>query len=123
MPEQLLKSEERRRLDPTLNLIVARLEIMHADVSDMKSGLKDLAIAITKLAVVEERLATSVQAQERAFKAIDGLKVDVTKVSDRVGCLEASAPIQKKSSDWVFHAVWIAAGAFVLVGLKKLGLA
>ena len=122
MESQFIKVENRRMGDPTLNLIAAKLETLHEDVSDMKSGLKDLAVAITKLAVVEERLATSVQAQERAFKAIEGVQGEVKVVSARVSTLEQAAPMQKKTSDWILAAVWGGAGLTVATIAHKIGL-
>lgn len=119
---EFIRMEDRRKSDPALNLIAARLDTLHKDVGDMKSGLKDLAIAITKLAVVEERLATSVQAQERAFKEISTAKDDIKAVSARVATLEAAAPLQKKTMDWTFAGVWAAAGLAAAFVAKRAGL-
>ena len=119
---EFIKVEDRRKGDPALNLIAARLETLHKDVGDMKSGLKDLAIAITRLAVVEERLSTGVQAQERAFKEIGRVNDDVKAVASRVAVLETAAPLQKKTSDWMLSAVWAAAGAAVSFLAVKVGL-
>lgn len=122
MSVEFVKMEDRRKGDPALNLIATRLETLHKDVGDMKVGLKDLAIAITKLAVVEERLATSVQAQERAFKEIGSVKDDVKVVASRVAALETAQPLQKKTSDYTLAAIWAAAGMTVTVIAKKAGL-
>jgi hypothetical protein len=119
---EFIKVEDRRKGDPALNLIAARLDTLHKDVGDMKVGLKDLAVAITKLAVVEERLSTSVQAQERAFKEIGRVNDDVKAVASRVAVLETAAPLQKKTSDWMLSAVWAAAGAAVSFLAVKVGL-
>jgi hypothetical protein len=119
---EFIKVEDRRKGDPALNLIAARLETLHKDVGDMKSGLKDLAIAITRLAVVEERLSSGVQAQERAFKEIGRVNDDVKAVASRVAVLETAAPLQKKTSDWMLSAVWAAAGAAVSFLAVKVGL-
>jgi hypothetical protein len=119
---EFIKVEDRRKGDPALNLIAARLETLHKDVGDMKSGLKDLAIAITRLAVVEERLSSGVQAQERAFKEIGSVKDDVKAVASRVAVLETAAPLQKKTSDWMLSVVWAAAGAAVSFLAVKVGL-
>lgn len=119
---EFIKVEDRRKGDPALNLIAARLETLHKDVGDMKSGLKDLAIAITRLAVVEERLSSGVQAQERAFKEIGRVNDDVKAVASRVAVLETAAPLQKKTSDWMLSVVWAAAGAAVSFLAVKVGL-
>lgn len=115
MSVEFVKMEDRRKGDPALNLIAARLETLQKDVGDMKEGLKDLAVAITKLAVVEERLATSVQAQERAFKAIDNL-------GSRLTVLEQAQPLQKKTSDWTLAGVWAGACLVAVFVAKRVGL-
>ncbi len=48
----------------------SKLSMLHEDVGDIKSALKDLTSAITRLALVEERMATASAAQERSMKLL-----------------------------------------------------
>ena len=57
-----------------VNLLAARIHSLHSDVNDIKGTLRDLTNAITKLALVEERLTNTMAAQERAFKAIANIE-------------------------------------------------
>ena len=50
-----------------------KLAMLHDDVGDIKSALKDLTSAITRLALVEERMATASAAQERAIRLLESL--------------------------------------------------
>ena len=63
-PERRTKSE----------LMDVKISMLHQDVSEMKTVLRELTSAITRLALVEERIATASAAQERAFAAIDKIE-------------------------------------------------
>lgn len=82
----------------------ARLETLHSDVSDIKSALKDLTTAITKLALIEERVAITANALERAFKTI-------SKIDERVTTLELKAPLNERSNAWLDRLVMTIVGA------------
>lgn len=97
-----------------LELIAARMQSLHEDVTEMKDVLRELTSAITKLAVVEERQAQTSQAMERAFKTIE-------KIETRLSRLEQMAPITKQTTDWVGKAVWAAAAALIMLVAIKVG--
>lgn len=82
----------------------ARLETLHSDVSDIKSALKDLTTAITKLALIEERVAITANALERAFKTIG-------KIEERVTALELKVPLNERSNAWLDRMVMTIVGA------------
>ena len=97
-----------------LHVIATQITSLHDDVGDMKAALKDLASAIIKLALVEERQGqTSVQL-ERAFKVMERLDA-------RVVILEVAAPLNKQTNAWVLSGVWAAVGVIALVVLKSVG--
>lgn len=96
--------------------ISMKLDMLHDDVSDMKSVLKDLTVAINRLAVVEERQTQTSTALERAFVALE-------KVETRVSALERLAVTSKQTNTWVDKAVWGIVIAFALFIGKKLGVA
>lgn len=99
--------------DPTVLSI--QLKTLHEDVSEMKSVLKDLATAITKLALIEERQANAAAALERAFGALE-------RVETRVTALEKDVPANKRVSVWVDRAVWAGLGLLAMTVMKKSGL-
>lgn len=101
--------------DGLVQVIAVRLDNLHADVNGMQEVLKELATAVTKLAVIEERQGQAAQALERAFKVLE-------KVESRLDSLERLQPMQQQTSAWVVAALWAAAGAAALFIAKKVGL-
>lgn len=97
-----------------LSVIAERIEYLHSDVGDMKIAMKDLASAIVKLALVEERQGQATIQQERLVRSIDKLEV-------RIVALELLSPTTKQTNSWVFGAVWSAVCVVGLVALKNLG--
>ena len=82
----------------------------------MKTALRELADAITKLALIEERQTQAAAAQERAFAALE-------RVEQRVTALEMQAPANKRISVWVDRMVFASMGLLVMFVFKKAGLA
>jgi prefoldin subunit 5 len=89
-----------------VNLLSAKLQTLHSDVSDVKSSLKDLTVAINKLALVEERLSNATAAQERSFKAME-------KLEERIDNLEKAQVIDDNTSKWIDRGVVAFVGAAV----------
>jgi hypothetical protein len=79
-------------------LAIARMELMANDMSEIKQSMRELASAVSRLAVIEERQGASGEAIGRAFKEIAALGA-------RIGVLEQNQPIQQQSSDFVQTAV------------------
>lgn len=95
--------------------ISVKLELLHDDVRDMKSVLKDLTTAINRLAVVEERQLQFGEAVGRAFKGLEEVRL-------RVHALESVAVTSKQTNDWAGKALWAAAAAGAMFVAKKTGL-
>lgn len=104
-----------RATDSLIQVIAVRLDNLHEDVSGMRDVLKELATAVTKLAVIEERQQQATQALERAFKVLE-------KVETRLDNIERSQPLQQQSSDWVTKGVWAVVCVVALFAAKKVGL-
>lgn len=104
-----------RATDSLIQVIAVRLDNLHEDVSGMRDVLRELATAVTKLAVIEERQTQSAQALERAFKVLE-------KVETRLDTIEKSQPMQQQTTDWVGKAVWAAVVVVALIVGKKVGL-
>lgn len=95
-------------------VLAHKLETLHGDVNEVKTVLKDLTAAITKLAIVEERQNTTAAALERAFKAL-------AKIEERVAVIELQVPANKKISVWVDRVTWAALGLLGMFVIKTLG--
>jgi chromosome segregation ATPase len=106
------KGAERRAAPEVLEF---KINLMHQDVSEIKTALKELTSAITRLALVEERLASTAAAQERAFSAISSLEKRLVEIEKRL-------PEYSRVSVWVDRGVWAAAAAAIVFAAKKAGL-
>jgi tetratricopeptide (TPR) repeat protein len=111
MTEPITYFEDRRASSG----ISVKLDLLHADVGDMKEAIKTLATAINRLAVVEERLGNTSQALERAFIALD-------KVEQRISSLEQAAVVSKQTNSWFEKGLWAMAAAAAMYVAKKTGL-
>lgn len=100
---------------PEKALLSHRLATLHEDVSEMKTAMKELASAITKLALIEERQTNAAAAQERAFKVL-------AKLEERVTNLEVYVPANKRISVWFDRATWAGMGLLAMLLFKKSGL-
>lgn len=112
--------------DALLHKMVGRLDSLHSDIGDMKSTMRELTAAVTRLALIEERQAQATQSLERAFKEIEKcwgrIEANDAKVDARIDALEREQPLQKQTSQWVLAAVWgVATGAVVFLA-KTMGL-
>jgi tetrahydromethanopterin S-methyltransferase subunit C len=77
-----------------LAVVSARLGSLIDDVTEIKRSMREMALAMTRLAVFEERQVTDREGLGRAFDAIG-------QIDGRVKSLEQAQPIQKQTSDWV----------------------
>ena len=113
-------------ISTAITQMAGQIQALTRDMGEMRDAMKDVAKAMNRLALAEERIAQVNEALGRAFKQIDGVndrlaKLDPT-VAERVLKLELAQPIAKQTHAWVQDAVW---AAVVLVGMfiaKKVGL-
>ena len=105
-----------------INVVITRLGILSDDVGELKEALRQIASAVTRLALVEERQMQTNEALSRAFKQIDKLDLKLTGIEQRLGTLERMQPLQQQTNGWVMTSVWIAAGAAVMFVAKKTGI-
>jgi hypothetical protein len=92
--------------DPRVLEALFRVESMSADMAEIKVAMRDMAAAIGKLAVIEERQTQANAAIERTFRVMD-------KHDERIRTLEEAQPLQKQAADWVGRVVAIVLTAFV----------
>lgn len=119
-----------------VEVLATRIESLAQDIGEMKTGIALLAAAVSKLAVVESNQAHMVNAQERAFKALERMEMrqsdheascrqqekdlltvisrTTEKLAERIEHLEKSEPLQLQTSQWVFGAVWASLGVLAL---------
>jgi vacuolar-type H+-ATPase subunit D/Vma8 len=98
-----------------ITTIATRMQVLHEDVTDIKSALKDLTTAITKLALIEERQSQTTLALERMYKSLEN-------IDERVNVLEHLVPESRRASKWIDRA--LVAAIMVIAGFvaKKVGL-
>lgn len=77
-----------------------RVGAIAADMIEIKSSLKEMAIALGKLAIVEERQMQDRSSMDRIFKEL------VTHEA-RLKILELAQPLQKQTTDWFSRIVWV----------------
>ena len=105
-----------------INVVITRLGLLSDDVGELKETLRQIASAVTRLALVEERQMQTNEALSRAFKQIDKLDLKLTGIEQRLGTLERMQPLQQQTNGWVMTSVWIVAGAAVMFVAKKTGI-
>jgi len=108
--------------DSDINVVITRLGLLSEDVGELKETLRQIATAVTRLALVEERQMQTNEALSRAFKQIDKLDLKLTGIEQRLGTLERMQPMQQQTNGWVMTSVWVAAGAAVMFVAKKTGI-
>jgi len=98
---------ERRSAGVQVTELAARLQTLHSDVADIKGALRELTVAINKLAVIEERQSTISATIERAFTAID-------KIENRLTALEKEMPNNRRIVSWVDRGLFAIAGVALM---------
>ncbi len=95
---------ERRKDIKEVTELTTKLLALHNDVAEIKGVLKDVAAALTKLALIDERQMVANQALERAFATI-------SRIEARLSDLERLQPMNNQSRVWVERFVLALAGA------------
>lgn len=108
--------------DSDINVVITRLGLLSDDVGELKETLRQIASAVTRLALVEERQSQTNEALSRAFKQIDKVELKLTGIEQRLGSLERMQPQQQQTSAWVTTMLWATAGAAVMFVAKKVGI-
>lgn len=109
------RKEGRRASDVEITTLTMHLSALQSDMGEIKSSMKDMATAVTKLALIEERQVHSQQSLERAFKALE--KHDI-----RITALEKVASTATRTSAWVDRAVWACVAFSATLVAHKMGI-
>lgn len=83
-----------------------KVEAMSVDMAEIKGVLREMATAIQRLAVIEERQTQANAAIGRAFSELD-------KHGSRIDVLEKAQPLQQQTSAWVHKAVTVVITAVI----------
>lgn len=110
-----LSGDDMENQDATIAVLGHKVDALHQDVSEMKTALKDVAVALNKLTIVEERQSQTNSTQKRMLEKLDSLE-------QRIDFLEKTDVKQSQAATWVMNAVWGAAGLLVMYVAKMLGL-
>lgn len=97
------------------NAVMVRLDRMEKTQDETRDTLREVAAAINKLAVIEER-------QQVASSAIERLAAEQKRIDERLRALEISEPMQAQTAEWVKNAVWAAASAAAMFAANRMGL-
>ena len=97
------------------NAEMVRLDRMEKTQDETRATLRDVATALNKLAVIEER-------QQASSTAIERLIAEHKKFDERLRSIEIAEPMQAQTAEWVRSAVWAAASAAAMFAANKLGL-
>lgn len=122
MSNEQMPMFEKRTSDIHAASIAVKLDLLHDDVTDMKSVLKELTAAISRLAVVESDQGHIRAAQERTFLVLEKVETRLEKLETRVLALEQLGVDSKRSNAWVDKAVWAVVAAVAMYVAKKVGL-
>lgn len=133
MTEDLQDIVNARNDTVRIERLTHHMQRIRDDVAGMKDAMREVAAAINRLAVIEERQNQDRAALERAFNAISDVakKHDnaiarvmeiVEKVDGRLRALEMAQPLQSKTAEWVEKAIFAAAAATVMFVAGKAGL-
>ena len=105
----------------SIELVANRLDSLHKDVGEIKQSVDKLSDAVVKLALVEERVATSQATLQRAFNAIEKTSSALEQLSIRVTALERTQPQTSLMASRVENALWACGAIICIVVLKKTG--
>jgi len=114
-----IEQNKRRNNDVNIQVVIDRLTNLHEDVNDLKEStrdsMKEIANAITKLVLLEERQSHTNDNFSRVVNQLDNIQ-------KRVEELEKQEPMQKLTSKWMLSVVWTAATGAAYLAAKFLGL-
>ncbi len=96
-------------------ILAHKFEALQGDLSDVKTALRDVASALSKLALIEERQSLSTAALQRAFGVLE-------KLEGRVTALETTQPVSRLVIRWVLIAVSGCTALALLFVAKQAGL-
>jgi predicted RNase H-like nuclease (RuvC/YqgF family) len=95
--------------------LMHHIAILRSDVNEIKTIMRELANAVTRLALVEERQAAT-------STALDSMAHAIEKLDERLRTIETREPLQERVSEWVLNILWAGAAAAAMFIAGKAGL-
>lgn len=117
--------ENRRQDDATMQVIAERINALHTDVNDlryaMKDSMREMATAVTKLVVIEERQIHMNQSYDRLSNALEKCNASNAVLEKRIDTIEKEQPLTKQVTSWVMRGVWAVVTAAAIFVAKTIG--
>ena len=121
-----ISSTQQSSHDATLLLVTDRLNGIHKDVIDLRESVrdsvKDIAVALNKLAAFEERQLNMSTAYDRLSKDFEKTLDKYEKLENRVDALERDQPDNQRIKDWIYKGIIGVLGIVGLFVMKFVGL-
>jgi len=120
-----MEQRQKNQQDLGMQLIIDRIGLLHEDVGelrdDTRASMKEIAGALNKLIIIEERQSHMNEAYARVLTNLEKSDFRHTTLEQRVDALEKEQPMSKLVAKWVIAAVWTAASAAVVLLAKFIG--
>lgn len=125
LTEEQLTENYRKHTDVSIQLVIDSLSLLHEDVGelrdDTKASMKEMANAVTKLVLIEER-QTQMNESYRSFtNQLEKSEIRTNTLESRIDVLEKEQPMTKQVVNWVVYAVGAIVVASITFVLKSLG--
>lgn len=102
------------QLDGWRSVTSLRLEQLNASVDDIRASIREMAAAINRIALIEER-------QLRANDALARQEARTEAIQKRVEALEVAAPASSATGRWVERGIVALIGFLAAVAFGKFG--
>ena len=123
--EEQRTEDYRKHSDVSMQLVIDQLSKIHEDVGelrdDTKTSMKEMANAVTKLVLIEERQTQMNEAYRSFTNQLDKAETRVDTLESRIDLLEKEQPMTKQVVSWIVYAVGAIVAASVTFVLKSLG--
>lgn len=120
-----MQSDNRRQDDVIVKVIAERIDNLNDHISDlrdsMKESIREMAIAVNKLVVVETRQEAINQAYVQVTSQLEKEIVKRENLENRVDALEKDQPMTKQVVSWIMWGVGSIVVAAVTFIAKAVG--
>lgn len=125
LTEEQLTENYRKHTDVSMQLVIDRLSLLHEDVGelrdDTKASMKEMANAVTKLVLIEERQTQMNESYRNFTNQLEKSEIRTNTLESRIDVLEKEQPMTKQVVNWVVYAVGAIVVASITFVLKSLG--
>jgi len=125
LTEEQRTENYRNHSDVSMQLVIDRLSLLHEDVGelrdDTKASMKEMANAVTKLVLIEERQTQMNEAYRNFTNQLEKSEIRTNTLEARIDLLEKEQPMTKQVVSWVIYAVGAIVVASCTYLLKALG--